>query len=133
MTRLFCLIGYQHAASATNNRVVGHSFHVRTSPILRNSFDNKYQINEWFSPSMWREPEGLTRRRLLGLSTGLPFLYHLMRGGGEPRAWQERVATECRGSVWLVGRISTSGGGTSSTDVTCRPQDTSRKQEQCLK
>lgn len=51
-------------------------------------------------------------------SMGLPFLYHLIRGEGVPRAWQGSVATECKGNVWFVGPTSIRGGGTSSTEVT---------------
>lgn len=54
------------------------------------------------------------------LSKGDPFLYHWIVGGGDPLAMQGRVATDCNGKVWFVGPNSISGGGTSSTDVTCK-------------
>lgn len=50
--------------------------------------------------------------------TGTLSLYQVITGSGLPDALQARTATDFRGSVWLAGPWTITGGGFSSPDVT---------------
>lgn len=68
-------------------------------------------------PFICRSPELDTLILALG-RTGAPSRYHVITGGGLPRARQGRTATDLTGNVWFAGPRAITGGGWSSGATT---------------